>query len=325
MKNIQEHIKRNEFKSIYLLYGAEEYLKVQYKNKLKAAMIGDGDEMNFSYFEGKDVEVNKVIEIADTLPFFSDRRLIIIQDSGLFKSSNTLADYIPNIPSSTHIVFVEKEVDKRNRLYKAVKEVGTIAEFNGVDEATLIKWVAITLKHNNKQISSRDVSYLLNKTGTNMENISTELEKLICYAMDRDVITANDIDEICTIQLTNKIFDMVNAIGNKNQGLALHLYYDLLALKEKPMSILFLITRQFNILLQVRELAKNRFDNATIAKKVGIPPFAVNKYIAQCRNFTRATLVEALQMSTDIEERVKTGRLIDKIGVELLIVTYSQK
>lgn len=325
MKIINEHIKRNQFKPFYLLYGSEEYLKVQYKNKLKTAILGDSDEMNYSYFEGKDVVIDQVVSMANTLPFFSERRLIIIENSNLFKSANDLIDSLSDMPDTTHIVFVEKEIDKRNRLYKAVSAKGVVSEFNGVDEATLVKWVKISFRNNGKQISDRDVMFLLNKTGTNMENISTEIEKLVCYAIDEPVITAEDIEAICITQITNKIFDMIHAIGTKNQKIALQLYYDLLALKEKPMSILFLITRHFNILLQVKELSAIRMDNNGIAKKAGIPPFTVSKYATQSRNFTKEILLEALETAVDIEERVKTGRLVDTIGVELLIVTFSQK
>ena len=87
-----------------------------------------------------------------------------------------------------------------------------------------------------------------------MENISKELEKLLCYTMGRDVITSEDVKAICTEQTENKIFEMINAIAEKRQKKALDLYYDLLALKEPPMRILYLITRQFNLLMQVKDL-----------------------------------------------------------------------
>ncbi len=323
MKNIKEHIKLNSFKPVYLLYGTESYLKKLYKDKLKVAILNTSDEMNYSYFEGKGIEIPKLIEIANTLPFFSDKRLIMIENSGLFKSSNDLADYIKQIPDTTHIVFVENEVDKRNRLFKAVKDVGTISEMNSMDEANLKLWVASILSKDKKKVTEDTILYLLSKTGSDMENIQNEVEKLICYAWDRDVITRDDIDEVSTTQITNKIFLMIDAIGSKNQDKALELYYDLLALREKPMSILFLITRQFNILLQVKELASLGYNNTIISQKTGLMPFTISKYISQSKNYTAEILKEALDSCTEIEEMIKTGRLIDKIGVELLIVKYS--
>ncbi len=323
MKNIKEHIKLNQFKPAYLLYGTESYLKKLYKSKLKDAIVGNGDDMNYTYFEGKQVNVSKVVDIANTLPFFSDRRLIVIENSGYFKNQNDLADYIKDFPDTTHIVFVESEIDKRNRLYKAVKDIGTISEMNGMDENNLKLWIASLLDKDKKKITGETILHLLSKVGTDMENIQNEVEKLCCYAYDRDIITIADVEEVCSSQISGKIFQMIDAIGSKNQKQALDLYYDLLALKEKPMSILFLITRQFNMLLQVKDLVSLGFNNTIISQKTGLMPFTIGKYVSQSKNFKKDVLKDALTSCVSMEEQVKTGRMIDKICVELLIVQYS--
>ena len=112
-----------------------------------------------------------------------------------------------------------------------------------------------------------------------MSNISTEIEKLVCYCMDRSEITEEDIEAVCANWLTNRIFAMTDAIVEKNQKRAINLYYDLLALKEPPAKILALITRQFNLMLQVKEMNANHKDNGTIAGAVKLAPFLVGKYI----------------------------------------------
>ena len=307
MKTIKEHIKNNQYKPAYLLYGTEDYLKKLYQGKLKDGILGSGDEMNYSYFEGKGISVEQIVASAQTLPFFSDRRLIMIKNSGFFKSQNDLADVIRDFPDTTVLVFVEQEVDKRNRLYKAVKEIGVISEMTEMDEKNLKLWVASQLQQSGKKITENTVSFLLNQAGTNMNILANEVEKLACFAMDREVITIED----------------ARANGNQNQ--AFDFYYDLLTLREKPLSILYLITRHFNILLQVKELAGHGYHNSVIAGKVSVPPFAVNKYIAQSKNFTMGRIKEALETCASIEEQVKTGRLNEMMGVELLIVTYSKR
>ncbi|MDO5519639.1 MAG: DNA polymerase III subunit delta [bacterium] len=323
MQTINKHIKENEFKPVYLIYGTEDYLKKQYKGKLKAAVLGDSDDMNYSYFEGKDADPVKITDAINTLPFFNDKRVVIVENSGLFKSANTLADHLKEMPDSTVLVFVEKEIDKRNKLYKAVKDLGYISEMNGVDESSLKKWVAGKLKVENKKITGSTLDHFLAKTGGDMELINAELEKLVCYAMDKEIITTEDVDQVVVTQVSSQIFLMIDAIASKKQQTALQLYYDLIALKERPTSILYLITRHFNILLQVKDLYRLHESNATIAKRVGIPPFAVNKYVAQGRNFKRSILLEAVATATDIEEQIKTGRLNENMGVEMLIVKYS--
>ena len=117
VKNLQEDIKTGKFKNAYLLFGEEAYLKIQYKEKLIHALNPDDDTMNFTKYEGKGIEVREMIDLCETMPFFADKRLVIMENTGFLKSSNDeLADYIKHIPDYLVIVMVEKDVDKRNKV-----------------------------------------------------------------------------------------------------------------------------------------------------------------------------------------------------------------
>ncbi len=325
MKVIKEHIKSGNYKQLYLLYGNESYLVKLYKDKLKSGLLSESDEMNYSQFEGKDIELKEVNDIAQTLPFFSPRRLILIENSNLFKTQSDLSDLLKNIPESTFIIFAEQEVDKRNKAYKLIKDKGTIAEMNCLDEKNLKLFIVSLLEPFGKQITHNTTDYLLEKTGADMANISNEIEKLISYTLDKDIITFEDVDVVVTTQITGKIFQMMDAIGLKHRDKALSLYYDLLSVREKPLNILFLLMRHFNILLQVKELNANGYSTQVITDKVKVPAFTISKYISQSRNFNIKQLTSALKMSVDIEEQIKTGRIQEKIGVELLIISFSSK
>ena len=152
-----------------------------------------------------------------------------------------------------------------------------------------------------------------------MENISSELEKLISYTLGRDVITDEDVEAICTTQVTNKIFDMITAIANRQTKKAMDLYEDLLTLKEPPMRILFLIARQFNQILQVKELMGKGMDKSTISSKLKLQPFVTGKVMLQAKNFTNEQILSYVNLCVDAEEGVKTGKLQDRLAVELLI------
>lgn len=324
MKMLAEDIKNGSFKSSYLLYGEEAYLRTQYKNRLKNALADPSDTMNFSRFEGKGINPAEIISLAETLPFFAERRLILIEDSGFFKNKcDELADYLPNMPDTTCLLFVETEVDKRNRLYKAVQKYGRVTEFQLQDERTLMKWILGTLKKENKKITESTLQLFLERTGSDMENIHMELEKLLSYTIGREVITSEDVEKICTMQTTGQIFEMIRAIAEKKQRLALDLYYDLLALKEPPMRILFLIARQFNQLLLVKSLTAKGMDRASVASKAQVAPFIAGRLMTQAKSFTMQQLRNAVQDCVDAEEAVKTGRMTDVLSVEILIVKYS--
>jgi DNA polymerase-3 subunit delta len=325
MKVINEHIKTKDYKNIYLLYGEEEYLKKQYRDKLREAIAGE-DTMNYSYFEGDKLSVKEILDIGNTLPFFADNRLIVIENSGFFKSSNDeLAEFIKNIPEYLIMVFVESEIDKRNKVYKAISDKGYVSEMKLQASSVLEKWIASILKQERKVINKDAVELLLTKTGAGMDNIRSELDKLICYCMDIDVITAEDVEAICTTQTVSRIFDMITAVAMKKQQQALALYYDLLTLKEPPMRILYLIVRQFNGILQVKEALAEGKGNAEIARVMGVAPFIVGKYMTQAKYFSMEQIKGALQEFAETEEGVKTGKIDDQLGVELLIIRYSSK
>ena len=309
MKVISDDIKKGEFKSVYLLYGEEEYLKKQYRDRLKNAIAGD-DTMNYSYYDSDNASVKDIIDVCETLPFFAQKRLVIMENTGFLKSSNDeLADYIKHIPDYLVVVMVEKDVDKRNKVYKAVDSE---------------KWIAGLLAKDNLKISREACDLILDKTGAGMDYIRQETEKLVSYCQGRDVVTVEDVEKVCATQTTSHIFDMISAIANKKQQQALDLYYDLLELKEPPMRILYLIVRQFNGILQVKDLMSRGISGKEIASKIGAAPFVVGKYQAQAKYFEMNTLLDALNECAKTEEAVKQGRLNDRLGVELIIIKYSK-
>ena len=325
MKSLNEDLKTGNFKQIYLLYGEEAYLKKQYKERFIKAMLPEGDTMNYAYYEGKNTDIKEVIDLAETLPFFSERRLIVFENTGFFKNSGAdMADYISGgIPDTTYFIFIESEVDKRSKLYKAVKAKGHIAELGVQDENTLRRWVQSLVKKEHKTMEPSDIAYFLNKVGTDMENILREMEKLVCYALDRDTLTRADVDAVCVTQITNHIFEMVNAAADKNQRKALDLYYELLALKEPPMRILFLLTREYRLLFHVKALLNQGYGKKEIASKAGLHPFAAGRYMEQAKRFHSKELRETMEEGADMEQQVKTGLLTDHLAVELFLVKHS--
>ena len=324
MQTINEDIKNGTFRRVYLLYGDEDYLKLQYKNKLLRALVTEGDTMNFSRFEGKEAQVPALIDLAETMPFFAEHRVILVEDSGFFKNAAPqLAEYLPDMPETTCMIFIEKEVDKRSKTYKSLKDIGRMVEFKTPDEKMLTRWVLTVLQKNGKKLTQPTMQLFLEKAGNSMGNIDRELEKLICYVGDREIIQMDDVEEICTGQTENRIFDMIHMMAEKRQKEALELYYDLLALKEPPMRILFLLVRQFNILLQVKTMVAAGMEQNQIADRAVLRSFTIRRNRSEAGHFSGQKLKEALRDCARAEEDVKTGRLDDRLSVELILVKYS--
>ncbi len=220
---------------------------------------------------------------------------------------------------------MEHDVDKRSKMYKAVKANGHICEINRQTEKDLAMWAARIFARDGKKITNANMSYLIANVGTDMEVLSREIEKLISYDLKKDVIAKEDIDAVCIKQLNVRIFDMVDAISVKNQKKALDCYYELVAEKEPPMRILFMVARQFHLILQAKDLSARGMSREQIASAMGVQGFIANKSISQSRNFSVAELKAALEESIRTEELIKRGAMDENIGVEMLLIKYSRK
>ncbi len=155
MKRLKKDIKEKNFKNIYLFYGDEEYLKRIYIDKLKKELVSNETEMmNYDFFEGNTVSVREIIDSAETMPFMSDYRLILIKNSGLFalgrkEDTALLSDYVNDMPKNTVIVFNEEKIDKRNSFYKIADKKGMCVDFKLPSENELVEFLVKRAKKKN--------------------------------------------------------------------------------------------------------------------------------------------------------------------------------
>lgn len=325
MNQLAEDIKKGEFKQLYLIYGEEEYFYKLYKNELLKALGALEDTMNFTRFEGKQCSEEKIIENCETMPFFSERRIVLVEESGFLKEKKEkLSAYVEKLPDYLVLIFAEKEIDKRNKLYKNIVKYERVIECKTLDAKSISSWVLMELKRNKKRIKKDALDHFLAGAGTNLNFISCEIEKLISYLGERSEITVEDINQICTVQIENKIFEMIADAAAGKREKALKGYYDLLLLKEPPMRILFLIERQFDQLLRVKELSMQGMGEKLIAEKLKIHPYAVKKNMPLARKYSIEELRNAVEDYLSAEQDVKTGKLVDKLSVELMLVKHSK-
>lgn len=158
------------------------------------------------------------------------------------------------MPDSTILLFVESEIDKRNRLYKYVNKCGYAVEMKPMNDREIKLWTVGILKQAGKQMRENTAEYFLGLIDNDMYHVKNELDKLIGFVGDRDEITKEDVDEIACVQVNGQIFQMMDAVASGDQKRAMKLYRDLLELRESAMSILYLLSRHFNILLQINDL-----------------------------------------------------------------------
>ncbi|MBP5625130.1 MAG: DNA polymerase III subunit delta [Lachnospiraceae bacterium] len=331
MGQIRDDIKQKNFKNIYLLYGEEAFLRIYNKKALRDALVSPDDSLNYSYFEGTSTQVGEVVDLVNTMPFMSDHRLVLCENTGWLAGESGLSDdkfkmltdSLTNIGEDVVFAMCEEKVDKRSKLFKFLTKNGSSEEFAKESEGTLKRWVAGYLGNSGKKITAAAAEYLITEVGNDMTLLSLEMEKLIAWCLERNEVTINDIDTVCTHQVNGKIFDMITAISEHRQKEALALYYDLLTLRESPFHIQSLLVRQYNNLLSVRDGLDKNYSYVTIADKTGIKDWLVKKMSYIAKKMPLLKIEEAIEACAKAEEDIKTGNMVDVLAIELLIISLS--
>lgn len=325
MKNIRNDIASKDFKRIYLLFGEEEFLVKSYRNSLRNAVLSlEGAQENYSYFNGNTgFDVSEMIDLAMTYPFFSEKRLIVIDNSGLFGSDNILADSLSDIPESTVIVITENTVDKRTKLFKEIKQQGYVCEFTRPEPSELETFVVSKLSKAGLRITGNDCSFFLESVGNDLFTIVGELDKLSAYCMGKEAVRREDILAVCTMQVENRIFELVDSLLVKDKKTALKIYFDLIALRESPIGLIRFILKQYNrILLFVSGFSEGRSD-ADVAASSHQPEWLVRKYRQKLRNCSKKQIVDSIEKCLMTESNIKNGSVSDVMGLELLVQELS--
>jgi len=143
MQGLLQDFKSGEFQQINLLCGEETYLRKQYRDRLKEALCDDPEGMNVNCFEGKDTNIRELIDLAETLPFFADRRVIVAENTGwLSKGGEELADYLSRLPETTFLILVEEQVLSRLSPRQRARRVAILPQRMAVPHITVKEMTA---------------------------------------------------------------------------------------------------------------------------------------------------------------------------------------
>lgn len=327
-KQLNQELGQGVFHRIYILTGSQSYLRSQNEKKLLAALLEDGDTMNLTLYTGEDLTAETVIDQAETLPFFADRRVILFRGTGILGKagaklsavSDKLASYIGGAPETTFFIFNEENTDARKKLWKACAPDAFVLPCADIGEAMTAAWTRRRFTSAGLSIGDRVLAGFLARTGDDLARIAAETDKLTAYCWGRDQVTERDVAAIVSIHLEDRIFDMIGAIASGQTDRALSLYMDLLALQTEPQPILALLGRQMGRLLEVRELAAAGRSQEEIGKAIGLHPYVVRKeYLPLARRFAPGQLETALEACAEADQIYKTGRMTDRIAVEVLL------
>ncbi len=325
MQKLKKQINDKNFSNIYLFYGEEKYFINKYVGEIVSATGLKDDLMNYEVFK-ENATVSQIIDASATLPMFSENRVVIVRDSGIFtkdrKDKDELVESIGEVAPTTILIFIETKVDKKLKSYKAVAKIADIYEMNFLKENELVQYVDDEVKKYGLEISKSNIHYFLQNISNDMSKILIEINKLSNFVGEGD-ITKEHIDDVCTKTLDFKVFKLMEFVGKKNIDEALTMYDWLIESKESPILILSLIYKHIKMLLQVKYMLSKNETQSTIASRLSIHSFVAKQYIEQCKNFKTRELYEYLQLCLENDINIKTGVISDKIAVWNLIVRFA--
>lgn len=326
---LKQQIRDKNIGNLYLFFGEEVYLKEVYLERLGQFVPDEGfGDFNRIVLDGKTLTQDKVNDALESFPMMSDKKLVIIKDSGIFKSateemkafwSKRLAD----IPDYVLLIFDEKEVDKRNTLYKAVTKAGLSVEFVYIKDYELVAWVEREAAKAKKKITKENAQYLISICDPGLSTLRHELDKLIHYSGAE--IYKTDIDKVVSKAMHVRVFELTDKIIAKDADGAMGMLSDLETARESAFKLLYLLFSGFDKMLRTKLMLQEGQTQAEVASKVGIAPFLVNKYISAGKALSEGYLIDRIAAIPELDMKVKSGEIGEWQALEEFVLDSIRK
>ena len=324
-------LKSGNTSNFYLLFGDEDYLIERVIKMLERLLIAPGCQDTDLYSldcAGNAPDSEKLYEWIATPPFLSSRRLVVLKNTALFstKSPDTptrLEEYtnlFRKIPEFSCLVLWEDKVDRRKKvMYEAAISAGVVSEIDRRSADELSRWAAQTLSRNGVKIRVDAIGSLVDRTDGSMRVMENEVQKIILSAQNRGIteLSLEDIDEMCIPDIRGSVFQMTDAIGAKNTERALRVLDTLISMKEPIPRIRFMLSRHIRQLICAKELGSPDRVIATLK----VVPFVARNLVNQSRSFSMSELLELYEACAASDLSVKTGKLEDRLSLEMLLLS----
>jgi DNA polymerase III subunit delta len=339
----------------YILHGDDELGIAEDLSRLRKKLAG-GDpamaDLNTHLLSGAQLTMQELRSICDTLPFLSDRRLVIVrgllsriaperksrdqeqpaEEDPAWKRAFVaeLLDYLPRLPKDTRLVFVEgKLLDASHRILKLALERGeqrgaVVLTHSAPKDSEIPARIHKDVRSRGGSISTEAVRLLADLIGPDLRLLDLEIEKLLAYADGRQV-TVQDVQDLVSQAREADIFKLTDSLSHHETDKALRILHRLMDEDKEPLWVLAMLARQIRILIQVGELRSDAMGKEQIAKRLGLHPFAVEKALGQVGSFTMAQLEAAHSRLVSTDWAIKTGQIEPDLALDLLVTALSER
>lgn len=329
MQRIKTDIKTGVFSNIYLLYGDENYLTDYYSKQIASKCVDEGTEdMNLLKLSSPLPEEDEIDGFINSYPFMSDKKVILIHNSGILKKAtesqkNFWNSIIDSVPEYAVIIFAEESVDKRNAIYKKLSKSAVVCECKYQSATELASWVTRIFKSYGKDISRQDAINLAEMCGPGMYNLKNEVEKLASYALNKSEVTTDDIERAVCKNVENKVFDMVDDVVCARSADAMKKLNDLKFLGEEPIKIISIIFNKFSTYKKISTLKGRSIRE--ICSICGLYEKYARIYISQLQKMSARQIDAVMEACMKADFDIKNGKTDKWLAIELILSEAMKK
>ncbi len=328
----------------YILHGDEDLERAEKVAELRRQVQSDGmGDLNVTILDGRQSDLSELINACNTLPFLTNRRLVIVYDllqreepaDGAPREGRRpsllqgLLEYLPHLPSSTRLLLVESRALSANHpLLKACRESKDcyVREFRRPTDAELPGWIQRRAELKKLRLERGTAALLGQWVGSDLRTLDHELDKLGAYVDYARPIAGDDVRALVSRVYDDDIFALVDALGLRQGKRAMHLLEDMLAAGENELRLLSMIARQVRLILAAKELSEERkVSAAEMQRALGVRDFVAAKLRDQARQFSMAALQRAHRLVLETEQAIKTGAMDAQLALELLVLQISAR
>ncbi len=313
--------------TIYLLHGDDEMGITTYVQGMQDKM-GDPTTagMNTTRLEGRGFSLGDLERAASAMPFLASRRLVIIvRPISQLRSQpdrKKFTDLLERLPPSTAVVLIEEPLKDDHWLLKWAHKTGerVLVKLIALPKgAALAQWIRAQARARGGDFTPEAATHLANLVADDNRMASSEIDKLLAFVNYKRPVDLDDVDQLTPNMQTGDVFQMVDAIGSRQGKVAVKMLHQQL-MDRDPLSLLGMITRQFRLLLQAKEMLNHNATSNEIAHALKVHEFVARKLTNQCRNFDLPILEGIYRKLAEVDENIKTGKMEAETALDTLVV-----
>lgn len=306
----------------YLLYGEENF---QLEKELdKIIKKNELDSINLVRYDYTVDSLSKIIEDAETISFFTEKKGIIVDNAIFFNRGkgaeediNKLLPYLKKPNPTTILVFLNHNatIDNTKKITKAMKEFGVLKELTTSNILSEVEELFDGYK-----IEKSDIRLFQERVGEDLSILKEEADKLKLYKYEEKKITKEDILNLTSVTIDTDIFKFIDYIIGKEKGKALTMYQEMVKDGEEPIKIIALLASKFRLMYQATELTRLGYSQQDISSTLGVHIYPVKLAIQSGLKYKTNLLLSYMKKLSELDIQIKTGKIEPVLGLELLLL-----